>query len=374
MQQKNSMKRGKRPAPVRIPRAHRVVFRKAAGRVAIYWYRRRGEAPALMIFEGPDIAGALAAERAGVDDLLMAFAKAGAASPAASTVRDLVALFKAAPDGYLRLREATTRKAWSPWLDRIVAEFGDLPVKALKAKGLRRDIIAWRNRWADRPRSADYAIQVLQRVLSWALDNELVDANPAAGIKGLYRSNRANVIVEEHELQAIIAKATKPGALAIRLAAATGMRRGDLIDLRWSEVGEFSIERSAEKSTAGRRLLIPLTAEARAVIADLKAANAKRKVPSTYVLTSSRGPWQKDGLGVTWWKACRDAGVTGKHFHDLRGTAATRFCQVPLTDEEVADIMGWEPEQVRAIRKRYVDRERIARGIVARLERAEREA
>lgn len=32
--------------------------------------------------------------------------------------------------------------------------------------------------------------------------------------------------------------------------------------------------------------------------------------------------------------------------------------------------VGWEPDQVRQIRKRYVDRERIARGIIARMEKA----
>lgn len=86
---------------------------------------------------------------------------------------------------------------------------------------------------------------------------------------------------------------------------------------------------------------------------------------------SSKGPWQKDGLGSTWWKAAKAAGVN-KHFHDLRGTAATRFCQVrDMSDEEVADIMGWEPQRVRAIRKRYVDRERIAKGIIARMEQTE---
>ncbi len=44
-----------------------------------------------------------------------------------------------------------------------------------------------------------------------------------------------------------------------------------------------------------------------------------------------------------------------------------------LTDEEVADIMGWEPQQVRVIRKRYVDRDRIAAGLIARIEKAEGE-
>jgi hypothetical protein len=60
-----------------------------------------------------------------------------------------------------------------------------------------------------------------------------------------------------------------------------------------------------------------------------------------------------------------------KHFIDLRGTAVTGFCKVALTDEEVADIMGWEPARVRAIRKRYVDRTRIAEGIVTRIQRTD---
>ena len=43
-----------------------------------------------------------------------------------------------------------------------------------------------------------------------------------------------------------------------------------------------------------------------------------------------------------------------------------------VTDNEVADIMAWEPNCGRAIRKRYVDASRIARGIVARTGRSER--
>ena len=62
----------------------------------------------------------------------------------------------------------------------------------------------------------------------------------------------------------------------------------------------------------------------------------------------------------------------GKHFNDLRGTACTNFyVNVPgLSDEEAADIMAWEPQRCRAIRKRYVDPARIAKGIMARMENA----
>lgn len=379
MTRKHPTQRGGRPvAAVKLPKAHRVIFGLngglAGGRVAIYWYRRRGQTPAIARFEGANLAKAMAAEAAGVDQLVAAYG-AQRELPPAQTVKDLVTAYKAAPNGFKRVADST-RASWSPWLDAIVAEFGDLPLKAVGAKGLRADIVAWRDRYAATPRAADMGMQVLTRVFNWALDRELVDKNPAAGVEGLYDVNRADIIVEPAELEAVLTHMTPRAQLATRLAAATGLRRGDLIDLRWSEVGDFHIERAANKSTTGRRLLVPLIAEARQVLAELRKLNKASPTPSTHVLTAKAGkPWHKDGLGVAWWRAAGKAKVD-KHFNDLRGTACTRFYLTidRVTDEEVADIMAWEPARCRAIRKRYVDAARIAQGIVARIERGEKGA
>jgi len=135
-------------------------------------------------------------------------------------------------------------------------------------------------------------------------------------------------------------------------------------------LGELSIERAAEKSVSGRRLLAPLTTEARAVIPELRALNKLRKVPSTHVRVLRAGPWHGAGLGGHLVKGLAE-GWRDEAFPDPRGIAATGFCMAPLTDEEVADIMGWEPDQVRTIRKRYVDRNRIAAGVIARMEKAQ---
>lgn len=359
-------------SPVKLKGAHRVVASLAGGRVAIYWYRRRGQRPAMVTFEGASITEALRAEADGVAAIVQAY-EAAPEPPPAQTVRDLVTLYKhpSAADGWKRVAEST-RATWSPWLDAIITEFGDLPVAALGVRGVRGDIIAWRDTFSHTPRAADTGMQVINRLFNWALNRELIEKNPAAGIEGIYSANRADVIVEPHEVAAVLQHASLHARLAIRLARSTGLRRGDLIDLRWAEVQDFAIDRAANKSTTGRRLVVPLYDEAREVIAELRALNKAAKVPSTYVLTSSRGtPWQKDGLGISWWRAAQKAGVD-KHFNDLRGTACTMFCRVPLTDEEVADIMAWEPERVRNIRKRYVDRNRLMAGIIARIEKAEK--
>src|SRR5262249_37872248 len=65
---------------------------------------------------------------------------------------------------------------------------------------------------------------------------------------------------------------------------------------------------------------------------------------STTILTNSRNrPWTLDGFSSSFNKAKINAGLTSRdlHFHDLRGTAATRFYVAGLPERVIAEIMGW---------------------------------
>jgi integrase len=80
---------------------------------------------------------------------------------------------------------------------------------------------------------------------------------------------------------------------------------------------------------------------------------------STTVLTSSRGrPWTPDGFGSSFNTAKHDAGIAHKdlHFHDLRGTAATKFYIAGLPIRVIAEILAWSEDQVERIIRRYVAR------------------
>jgi integrase len=55
------------------------------------------------------------------------------------------------------------------------------------------------------------------------------------------------------------------------------------------------------------------------------------------------------------------------HFHDLRGTAATRFYVAGLSERVIAEIMSWEEEHVAKIIRRYVDRTAATRAIIRQL-------
>lgn len=363
-----------KPAALRLPKTHRVKKKLSGGRVAIYWYRSRG-GPLLHRFEGASFREALAAEAAGASAVAAAYATPSHQPTKTTSMAELVTAYRSAPDGFIALADST-RREWGRYLNDILAEFGDLPVKALTAKGVRTKFIEWRNSRASTPRKADYGIQVLSRLLNWAVDNERAECNPAQGIKQLTKSSRADKVVEAQELDAILARITPQAARLIRLAAATGIRRGDLVKLKWSDVGVVSIEFGTSKSNGRSRPIVPILPEARTVLdeceRDRNRLIEEGRVPSAFVLTTAHGgPWKENSATQAFWRPAKELGID-KNLHDLRGTAVTRYILAGLSDVQVAELVGWEPTRVSQVRRRYVDRDRIAQGVIEQLERAER--
>jgi integrase len=222
----------------------------------------------------------------------------------------------------------------------------------------------WRHDFADKPRSADYGMQVLSRVLSYAVDPlGKIAGNPCEGIKQIYSGNRSEVIWADADIARIKTTSSKGVAHAIDLASYTGLRLGDLLRLSWSHVGQDAIVITTGKSKHRREAIIPL-------YDDLKIALTAIPKRSTTILTNSKGRlWTKDGFGSSFNKAKIAAGMSDAnlHFHDLRGTAATRFYVAGIPERSIAEIMAWEEEHVARIIRRYVGRTAATRAIIGQL-------
>jgi integrase len=85
-----------------------------------------------------------------------------------------------------------------------------------------------------------------------------------------------------------------------------------------------------------------------------------------------RRPWTEDGFGSSFNKAKMDARLVGRdlHFHDLRGTAATKFYVAGFSMREIAETMGWEEEHVEKIIRRYVGRSVAIKAMIQKLRRS----
>lgn len=252
-------------------------------------------------------------------------------------------------------------------LDRIVERFGDLSVAQFdRADRIRPLIRGWLRQWEDRPREAMYAKQVLSRLLSFAVENDWLQSNACEGIKTEYSATRADIIWTEEDLAAFKAVAPPEVWWVVNLAACTGLRAGDLKRLAWSHIGDKKIEIPTDKSRGLRSACVPLYRELREALDEIP----KR---SPVVLTNTHGrPW-KAGVNGSSFLDARDRALGGKdlHFHDLRGTAATRFHMVGIPNRDIAAIMAWDERQVDKIIRRYVGQDAMIRGIVERLDRTE---
>jgi integrase len=284
-------------------------------------------------------------------------------TPDTSRFRSLVTAYKASAD-YKKL-EASTKQNWAPWLDRISDYFGDLSIAQFdRPEKIRPKIRQWRNQWADKPRTSDYGIQVLSRILSYAVDPlGKLASNPCEGIKRLYTVDRAEIVWAETEIAQLKKTCSPEIAHAVDLASHSGLRLGDLLRVSWSHVKEHTIEITTSKSKHRREAIIPLYDALRNILAEIP----KR---STTILTNSRGrPWTPDGFGSLFIKVKNAAGLADRdlHFHDFRGTAATRFYVAGLSERVIAEIMGWEEDHVARIIRRYVDRAAATKAIIRQL-------
>lgn len=289
-------------------------------------------------------------------------------TPDTGRFRSLVAIYRASND-YKRLA-VSTKSNWSRWLDRIADHFGDLRIAQFdRPEKIRPVIRKWRNLYAETPRAADNGIQVLSRLLSYAVDPlGKIAYNPCEGIRHLYKGDRSEIIWTNADIAQLKQSCSPEVAQAVDLASHTGLRISDLLRLSWNHVGEDAIALTTGKSRHRREAIIPLYDTLR----DILAGIPKR---STTILTNSRShPWTRDGFNSTFHKAKIKAGLADSnlHFHDLRGTAATRFYVAGLSERVIAEIMGWKEEHVARIIRRYVDRSAATKAIIKQLNQSER--
>ena len=364
---------------VRLIGLEKSTKRLKGGRTVVYWYAWRG---------GPRLPG-----QPGSPEFMAAYnaAVADRKTPKAETLVALVARYRASPE-WGKLAD-TTKAEWSRWLDRIAADatskdIGGLTFRALDDRRVRADLLEWRDQWGDRPRSADYAMQVLSRVLSFGIERGLLVLNAAAGVSQLYESDRADKIWTDNDLVLYAAHAPSPEVGFIpRLACVTGLRRVDLARLGDAHIGPSAIVMTTGKSRGRKTVVVPLLKETRELLAEILAQRARRhaelcavaakkKRPAppiaTTILTNTRGrPWTPDGLEHQVIDTKAAAGVD-KHLHDARGTFGTRLRKAGLKASEIADVLGWEEERVERLLAIYVDRDDVVMALARRIEQNEK--
>jgi hypothetical protein len=149
---------GSRRVRVRLVGVHKVRARLRDGRQVEYHYAYCGGPKFWQTGQpnGPGTSGYL--------DALQAVASPSKIA-GADGLRSLIRAYQES-NGWRRLSDRT-RADYSIWLAEIDKRFGDAPKAAFDLPCIRPVVVEWRDKWSGR--QADYAWQVIRRLVGWGL-------------------------------------------------------------------------------------------------------------------------------------------------------------------------------------------------------------
>jgi integrase len=239
---------------------------------------------------------------------------------------------------------------WRRWLDPT---FGDVALGDVSLEMVRTWLAETRSAHPMSTQPAK-AYRLLRAILNVAVDDEKIVTNPCR-IKGAGQETAPERPIAGPEQVLAIADAINGqyralvilGAwCSLRFGELAGLRR-DRIDLlhRKIHVTEQLVELAGgktvfkfPKSDSGRTVDVP--AELVPVLEDHLAAHAGPE-HDALVFTSPKGhPLRRTKFRPRWANACQSAGITGLHFHDLRGSGATWAAVAGATLPELMHRLG----------------------------------
>lgn len=287
---------------------------------------------------------------------LLAQRRAVPVRPAEGTVAALVAAYLGSP-AYLRLADHT-RWHYRRLLDTL-APVAAFPVADIRRKHIR----ALRDQLAARPRTADLFVQAARRVFALALDDEVIDVNPAAAIPPIAKESERRAWTEGE--CAVLEAACRDGRAppwvltAYLLGRYTAQRRGDVLRLTWASYDGRDFRIRQRKT--GARIEIPVHPRLKAHIDALPRA-------SLYILTSPTGrPWDLRNFTRELREVLDKLGLAEVSFHGLRHMAASELANAGASEREIMAVTGHKSAESVAVYTRAASQRRMASSAIAKL-------
>jgi integrase len=191
-----------------------------------------------------------------------------------------------------------------------------------------------------KPSSVNRELALLSKIFSMAIRDGLTEINPCEKVKRYREDNKRTRYLSLEEEKNLLERLTAERAHIrpiVVLAIYTGMRRGEIFNLKWSDVDFARSYIHIGKSKTGRARFIPMTEIVRDELEQLRAG-AKQDAEHIFILPRTGKPLTRIDKSFT--GACKDAGIRNLRFHDLRHTTGTRLGEIGTDVFTIAEILG----------------------------------
>ena len=122
----------------------------------------------------------------------------------------------------------------------------------------------------------------------------------------------------------------------LTVALNTGLRRGELLNLKWNQIDFKARMLRVEKTKSGKMRHIPINDILFNELSRLKSENGQ----NSYLFFNPETGKPYLDMKTGFKGACRRAGIKGLRFHDLRHTFATRLIQAGVDIVTVQNLLG----------------------------------
>lgn len=216
-------------------------------------------------------------------------------------------------------------------------ELGSVPAQSVTEESLQRMVNTWKA--SKGTRTIQLSMLRLSSAYKHAIRLRMVTVNPCAGVVVPRSQPSPPVIWSEHEVSLFLEESDKwYQGIVFRILIETGMRRGEVIALRWQDVDSLAkeIRVVASKTSDGRRVILISDGLARRL-----QHHRKKNMSATYVLESRKGTTVRSTtIARALDRICRQAGVPRVHIHGLRHLAATRMLRAIVPEQVAQARMG----------------------------------
>ncbi len=249
----------------------------------------------------------------------------------------------------------------------VLPTFGDRRLGSIRPSEVR----AWMAGLPSAP-TANASLRLLSSILKAATHDRLIPHSPCDGVKALAQEPTLGRPLTVAQVEALAEQIEAPLAGAVRVAAMTGLRQGELFGLTEDRV------RWLERSIVVDRQLVSVTGGTR--FGPPKTARSKRTVPvpdavlehlSEQIRTYGPGA---DGLvfhqnGAPWTRSRAGARIAraGGEWHQLRHHCASVLIAQGLPVTAVAAVLGHSPQEcLRTYAAWFPSEDEAIRGAVVR--------
>jgi len=236
---------------------------------------------------------------------------------------------------YLELHAKPNKKSWHSDEDttkllkkyfggRYLAEITPLSVEKFKMERAKKVSPATVNR----------ALACLKCMFNKAIQWGKADMNPVRQVKLFKEDNKRIRYLEKEEIAKLLARCRGYLKAVVILALNTGMRKGEILNLKWHDCDFRHNIIYLYNTKNGEKREIPMNEQARVALIKV------RKHPeSAYIFCNKRGDPIKD-IKKSFFTALDKAGIIQFHFHDLRHTFASHLVMSGVDLNTVRELMG----------------------------------